>query len=283
MDKPNSGNPFRRTIGLADFSAPLMMLLSIVILHPYGLKNVKIRFLPSEPASTAASAQPDPFRHAVNQAMRAAVLTQSAKTVEQWKGVEQHWLAAISFMRAVPDSSDKLAVARQKVVEYGRNLTYAQQKKISLQKAKLVASTHAAPKSSGLAQGQPAKISGTTPLAVGDRVADPILSGQSALPPRNWLKVATGIGNQNFYIDPESLSRNLPYVEFWQRVHSIKSGETMVLQDQLLLVNCQTDRFQIKQVVTYNAGQPKYTQPKTQVKANSDSAQARVISSACGG
>jgi hypothetical protein len=282
MDKPNSGNPFRRAIGFADFSAPLMMLLSIAILHPYGLRSIKIRFLPTAPASTAAS-QPDPFRHAVNQAMRAAVLTQSATTIEQWKSVEQHWLAAISFMRAVPDSSDKLAIAKQKVVEYGRNLTYAQQKKMSLQKAKLVASTSTAPKAPVLTQGEPAKISGTTALSADDRLTDPILSGQSALPPRNWLRVATGVGNQNFYIDPESLSRNLPYVEFWQRVHSIKAGETVVLQDQLLLVNCQTDRFQIKELVTYNAGEPKRSQPKTQVQANSDSAQARVISSACGG
>jgi hypothetical protein len=285
MDKRNLGQFPRRSFAIADLGAPLVMLLSIAMLHPYGFGGIGVRFLPSESANSKAASSTDPFRHAVNQAMRAAVLTQSAKTVDHWRSVEQHWQAAISFMKAVSSSSDKHAIAKQKAAEYQRNLAYASQKKNSLLRSKLTSS----PSSQAAIAAQPPpptiRSATVTPEAaptIGQK-ADPVLTSQSALPSRSWLKVATGVGNQNFYIDTESISRNLPYVEFWQRVHNIEDGETVDLQDQRLLANCRTDRFQMKERVTYQAGKPNVSQPKTLVKAEADSAQARVIASACAG
>lgn len=280
MNKRNLEQISRRSFTLADLGAPLVMLLSIAMLHPYGLRGIKVQFLPSQTANSTAASTADPFRHAVNQAMRAAVLTQSAKTVEHWRTVEQHWQAAISFMQAVASTSDKHPIAKQKVIEYQRNLAYAQQKKTSLLRTKLsapVAQAAIVTQTASSAVRSAAAVPATEPNL------DPVLASQSALPSRNWLKVATGVGNQNFYIDTESISRNLPYVEFWQRVHNVENGETVDLQDQQLLANCRTDRFQMKERVTYQAGQPKLSQPKTLVKAEADSAQARVIASACAG
>jgi len=68
----------------------------------------------------------DPFREAVNQAMSAAKLTQTAKTVQQWNIVAHQWLEAIELMRSVPPSSAKYSIAVQKAGEYARNLAYAQ-------------------------------------------------------------------------------------------------------------------------------------------------------------
>ncbi|HAG80288.1 MAG TPA: hypothetical protein DCL61_03735 [Cyanobacteria bacterium UBA12227] len=68
----------------------------------------------------------DPFREAVNQAMKAAELTQKAQTSEQWIAVSQAWQAAINLMKAVPSDSSNYAVAQEKVQEYQKNLTYAQ-------------------------------------------------------------------------------------------------------------------------------------------------------------
>ncbi|MEQ8959079.1 MAG: hypothetical protein RLP02_14360 [Coleofasciculus sp. C2-GNP5-27] len=78
--------------------------------------------LPSSPLSSQA----EPFQKAVNQAMRAATLTQSAQTPEEWHIVVSHWQKAIALMDAVPPSHPQHRLAQQKVVEYQENLNYAQ-------------------------------------------------------------------------------------------------------------------------------------------------------------
>lgn len=70
----------------------------------------------------------DAFHEAVNNAMSAAVLTQSAQSLQDWNTVAEHWQKAIAFMQAVPDDSPNSAVAREKVGEYQKNLNYAQSK-----------------------------------------------------------------------------------------------------------------------------------------------------------
>ncbi|PZV07149.1 MAG: hypothetical protein DCF32_08070 [Leptolyngbya sp.] len=68
----------------------------------------------------------DAFRQGVEQAMKAAELTQSAEFSEEWAEVVILWQRAIAHMQAVPNGSTNAALAKQKVVEYERNLQYAQ-------------------------------------------------------------------------------------------------------------------------------------------------------------
>ncbi|MGD2182815.1 peptidylprolyl isomerase [Lusitaniella coriacea] len=70
----------------------------------------------------------DAFREAVNNAMRAAELTQTAKSPEDWNTVATHWQKAIAFMGAVPSNNSNYEVAREKVDEYQKNLSYAKSK-----------------------------------------------------------------------------------------------------------------------------------------------------------
>jgi len=72
------------------------------------------------------SPQSDNFRNAVNQAISAANLTQSAKSQTEWQNIVKQWEAAISMMQSVPLSSPNYAIAQQKIIEYQRNLSYAQ-------------------------------------------------------------------------------------------------------------------------------------------------------------
>ncbi|MEQ9369661.1 MAG: hypothetical protein RIG63_11630 [Coleofasciculus chthonoplastes F3-SA18-01] len=76
--------------------------------------------------SPTLSSQPEPFQNAVNQAMHAATLTQSAQTPEEWDIVVSHWQDAIALMDAVPPSHPQHSLAQQKVIEYQENLNYAQ-------------------------------------------------------------------------------------------------------------------------------------------------------------
>lgn len=65
------------------------------------------------------------FRWAVNRAMSAAELTQTASTKEDWLTVAGWWEEAVKFMKEVPKSHERHALAQDKVVEYQRNLNYA--------------------------------------------------------------------------------------------------------------------------------------------------------------
>ncbi|MGD1941317.1 MAG: hypothetical protein ACFB0G_08380 [Leptolyngbyaceae cyanobacterium] len=71
-------------------------------------------------------AEDDPFRQAFNQAMSAAELTQTADFKEDWSQVAILWQQAISSMQSVSPSHPNYDVAQQKLVEYDRNLKYAQ-------------------------------------------------------------------------------------------------------------------------------------------------------------
>jgi hypothetical protein len=68
----------------------------------------------------------DNFRLAVNQAMDAAKLTQSAKSPDEWQEVVNQWQKAIDMMKSVPASSNNYALAQTKITEYQKNLNYAQ-------------------------------------------------------------------------------------------------------------------------------------------------------------
>jgi glucan phosphoethanolaminetransferase (alkaline phosphatase superfamily) len=78
--------------------------------------------------STAPAAQSDSFREAVNAAMDAAVLTQSATSKDDWDLVVSKWQNAISLLKRVPKSNSNYPKAQAKVQEYEKNLNYAQQR-----------------------------------------------------------------------------------------------------------------------------------------------------------
>lgn len=82
--------------------------------------------VPVPSASTAST--PDSFRTAVNQAMRAAELTQTASSADDWETVANTWLEAIRLMNITPSTNPKYSTAALKVEEYAKNLAYAQRR-----------------------------------------------------------------------------------------------------------------------------------------------------------
>lgn len=95
----------------------------------------------NEPTATAVknlqetpniATTPDPFRDAVNSAVKAADLGRSAKTKEEWNVVANSWQEAVSLMRRVPPSSPNHEVALTKVAEYQKYLIYAQESAVTL-------------------------------------------------------------------------------------------------------------------------------------------------------
>lgn len=68
-----------------------------------------------------------PFRDAVNQAIKASDLTQTAQTAEEWQEVVDAWNAAITGMEDVPETHEQSDLAREKALEYRQNLNYAQE------------------------------------------------------------------------------------------------------------------------------------------------------------
>lgn len=76
------------------------------------------------PPATPTNADND-FRQAVNQATRAASLTQTATTKQQWQQVIVAWEQAIAGMKKIPTNSPKYKISQQKIVEYQNNLKYA--------------------------------------------------------------------------------------------------------------------------------------------------------------
>ncbi len=88
--------------------------------------NFSISLTPIETPSPSPATTEDPFREAVNKAMKAAQMTQKAKGKEQWIAVATAWQEAITLMEAVPADSPNYPVAQQKAQEYQKNLAYAQ-------------------------------------------------------------------------------------------------------------------------------------------------------------
>ena len=276
----------RRLFSLADLGIVLTMLLSIALLQPLRISDWQTSLQPRSKTSPDAAAPTDSFRQAVNQAMRAAVLTQTARTRADWLVIVDTWQAAIAAMQAVPNSSRHYGVAQQKAIEYQRNLAYAQQKVVtSAHSAKV--GTQGDERSLKVAATQfplnlhlAAKRDKTGILGSPVRDRDPFLTTQTHLESRNWLMIAQA-HHQTYYIDIESLNRNQPYVEFWQRIYESSVNNPPQLQDQQILANCQTFQFQLKEMIHYQEGKTSRTTPKILATAPKDSAQMRLISSVC--
>ncbi|MEG3882028.1 hypothetical protein QT972_32210 [Microcoleus sp. herbarium7] len=69
----------------------------------------------------------DGFTESINFATQASNLAQSANSKQDWDEVAALWVQAVAWMQAVPPGSPRRAFAEKKVVEYMKNLVYAQQ------------------------------------------------------------------------------------------------------------------------------------------------------------
>jgi len=74
----------------------------------------------------SASRQPNLFDLALDKAYGAVNISESAQSSEDWNLVVSQWQEAIALMKALPKNSPYERIAKTKVVEYQRNLTYAQ-------------------------------------------------------------------------------------------------------------------------------------------------------------
>jgi hypothetical protein len=97
---------------------------------PSGTASLPDSSLPTPtdlPSSTTqpVSSSTDPWRNAVNQAMQASTLAQSAQTPEDWQAVVTYWEEAIKLMELVSPDSPNYLTAQDKVQEYTPNLEYA--------------------------------------------------------------------------------------------------------------------------------------------------------------
>ena len=77
--------------------------------------------------SSSTSATSGYFQAALDSAMSAATLTQSAVSQDNWQLVSNKWHNAIFLLKQLPNSSPDYVKAQVKIQEYGRNLDYARQ------------------------------------------------------------------------------------------------------------------------------------------------------------
>lgn len=115
------------------FSSKFVEILPLTSKIPTQTTSKSVLVTPSAVTSESPTAllQTDTFREAVNKAIYAANLTQSAKSPDEWKIVLSQWQAAIALMKTVPSSSPNYIVAQQKIAEYQKNLNYAEKNAIA--------------------------------------------------------------------------------------------------------------------------------------------------------
>jgi WD40 repeat protein len=124
----NTFNGHKKAVLSLAFSPDEQMLVS-------GSADATIRIWPLssfiKTFKSSFDSKSDNFRQAVNAAISAANLTQTAKLSTEWEQVINSWKQAIKLMKTIPVSSLHYPVARQKMIEYERNLNYAYQKYVA--------------------------------------------------------------------------------------------------------------------------------------------------------
>jgi hypothetical protein len=90
----------------------------------------------SEPL-TVDPAQEDFFREAVNAAMQAVKIGETAQSATDWDHASVAWIAAIEMMQAVPPNSSRYELAQQKAQEYLGKLAIAQRRARTLRSLQL--------------------------------------------------------------------------------------------------------------------------------------------------
>ncbi len=92
---------------------------------------------PASALSATPAPQADPFPQAMDTAMGAATLTQSAVSQDDWNLIASQWNRAIALLKSVPTSHPKRALAQQKIAEYQGKLAYAKQQAVVGSKPKV--------------------------------------------------------------------------------------------------------------------------------------------------
>ncbi|MFW6359200.1 MAG: hypothetical protein ACOC0N_08335 [Chroococcales cyanobacterium] len=111
----------------------LILLFSSLTMGCSSLSFSSMRIGPSIAQDIPrCSVSADPFGTAIENALEASRLGQTATTYSDWSFVALKWLQAIEGMQSVPISSAKHPFAQKKVVEYLRYLDVAQQKAATL-------------------------------------------------------------------------------------------------------------------------------------------------------
>lgn len=135
------------------FPSRLVLLISLVVLTSWGCQNRSdsaqsgVNASPVAPAnpktdtSNAKTTKPsasvipakpaapksDPYQLAVQRASSAYTIGKSAQSKDDWRLVAKRWQQAIDLMKTVPVSNPHHAQVKQKLGQYQRNLTFAQQ------------------------------------------------------------------------------------------------------------------------------------------------------------
>lgn len=79
------------------------------------------------PAEKTPSPRRDFFREGVNRAQSAVAIGQSAQSPDDWSLAANRWKQAVALMQQVPPSDPDYATAQQKVQEYQKNASQADQ------------------------------------------------------------------------------------------------------------------------------------------------------------
>jgi len=138
---------------------------------PTAQPNTPATPIPASPTSVsspAASPEPDPFSQALDTAMSAATITQSAVSPDDWNLVVNRWQEAIALLEKTPSSHPKKQLASQKIDQYQRNLAYAKEQSVKSSQPKpspkiIVASQPSVTTSSSQPQAQSPQSPATTP------------------------------------------------------------------------------------------------------------------------
>jgi hypothetical protein len=72
----------------------------------------------------------NPWRDAINAAMEAAVLAQTAQTAEEWGAVAETWDQSVQLLLLVPETDPNYLTAQGKIVEYTNNLDIARAREL---------------------------------------------------------------------------------------------------------------------------------------------------------
>ncbi|MDF5712588.1 MAG: hypothetical protein PUP93_01565 [Rhizonema sp. NSF051] len=88
--------------------------------------NILWKNLSPEMISKSPNSLDDTYDLALKKAQRAAKLTKSAQSQDEWKIVVDKWLEAIKLMESVPSSDSNYSLAQQKIVLYQIHREFAQ-------------------------------------------------------------------------------------------------------------------------------------------------------------
>ncbi len=126
---------------LAAWQRPLLGIAAVTLLAAGGTRywfsaqqvqpGSTVQTVSLVTAARATGASEEMFQQGVAAAMKAAGLTQSARTGAEWQTVTEHWGRAIAAMQAVPSESAKAAIAQKKALEYQKNREYARQRALA--------------------------------------------------------------------------------------------------------------------------------------------------------